>query len=195
MLFYSASFIVSALALVGTTMAAPTLKRRQAQACFLPGRVALPAEVERGIPALAQVVTCGNGNVLSSVPDVSSGSATFSALNFQDSNKSLLGFALETFPLPANPSEVDVTRIQDALNVYIATEAGLRSLSSTRSLLDQVKVPKFFLQFQMARALASQGVALGGLTSVEHQLGKVVKNQRGSSAAELAQLNALATQI
>lgn len=46
-------------------------------------------------------------------------------------------------------------------------------------------VPKFFLQFQIARITGNAG-------EITHQQGKVLKNAVGATAAEKAEINALA---
>lgn len=75
--------------------AAPlTATKRQATACFVNGRTALPAEVADGIPALAKVVTCTTGTSVAGVPNVVSGGIDFKSIDFQKSSKSPLGFAL-----------------------------------------------------------------------------------------------------
>lgn len=169
---------------------------RQAQACFLTGNTALPAEVEAGIPALAQAVTCNPGaQSVAGVPDVTSGGIRFSSIDFQDSDKSPLGFALETFATPSDPAQADLTLLQNQLNDYLAVEAGLRSNGVGGSTLTRVKSVKFFLQFQIARVRTALGQTLSVADTVEHQQGKVTKNAIGASAAEIAQVNALATQL
>ena len=60
----------------------------------------------------------------------------------------------------------------------------------------QIKVPKFFLSFQIARIKTAQGIAITdpGQT-VEHLLGKVTKNAAGESAALLAEVADLAVSL
>lgn len=59
-----------------------------------------------------------------------------------------------------------------------------------------IKVPKFFLAFQVARIKTAQGVAItdAGQT-VDHLLGKVLKNAAGESKASLAKVSKLATTL
>lgn len=74
--------------------------------------------------------------------------------------------------------------------MYVATEVGVRSVGGGLAL----KVPKFFLSYQIARIKTAQGVAITdpGQT-VEHLLGKVTKNAAGESKALLEQVTKLAT--
>ena len=55
-----------------------------------------------------------------------------------------------------------------------------------------IKVPKFFLQLKIATVKQAAGEALSGAGTVEHQLGKVLKNAAGESKALLDQVQALA---
>lgn len=59
---------------------------------------------------------------------------------------------------------------EDRVNVYTATEAGIRSVGGNFNV---IKVPKFFLAFQVSRIKNAQGV-LGDApgVQVEHLLGK-----------------------
>ena len=77
------------------------------------------------------------------------------------------------------------------MNTYLATEAGLRSVSGSLA----IKVPKFFIQFQIARVNNATGVAVDEAGTVEHQLGKVVKNAAGESQGLIDQVNTLAGQL
>ncbi|KAF9558777.1 hypothetical protein CPC08DRAFT_709362 [Agrocybe pediades] len=170
----------------------PVFKRRATPAaCFLTGKTALPAEVANGIPALAKAVTCKSGNSVAGVPNVSSGGIDFKTIDFQQSTKSPLGFALATFTTPANPANADLNKLQNQLNDYLAVEAGVRS-NGGGSILNKVKSAKFFLQFQIARVNAAKGVPVSAGDTVEHQLEKVLKNAVGATASEIAQVNALA---
>ncbi|CCA74275.1 hypothetical protein PIIN_08228 [Serendipita indica DSM 11827] len=174
----------------------PLAEKRAASACFLTGSTALPAEVESGIAALSKVVTCNTSKQsVSGVPLVSSGGISFDTINFQKSTKSPLGFALQTFTTPSDPATADLNKLQSQLNDYLAVEAGVRSNGGGGSLLTQVKSVKFFLQFQIARVKTAKGQTLSVADTVSHQQGKVVKNAIGATAAEIAQVNALATQV
>ncbi|KAK7439808.1 hypothetical protein VKT23_017384 [Stygiomarasmius scandens] len=185
----------SASALLSSVFAAPAPVRRQ-NPCFVTGPVALPAEVSSGLTSLTPAITCDNSvQVAPGVPDVSSGGVKFSQIDFQKSSSSPIGFALQTFKTPADPADADLELLQNQLNTYLAVEAGVRSQSNSGALLNQLKGPKFFLQFQIARVNEARGVQVGVADTVEHQLGKVIKNAGGASQAEIAQVNALATQI
>ncbi|EEB93896.1 hypothetical protein MPER_07388 [Moniliophthora perniciosa FA553] len=181
------------ISLISSVLAAPVA--RQAQPCFVTGSVALPAEVADGLAALSSVTCDTSKESVPGVPDVTSGGISYSSIDFQKSNLSPVGFALQTFKTPADPADADLDLLQNQLNTYLAVEAGLRSQPNSSRLLSQLKGPKFFLQFQIARARTALGENLGVADTVEHQLGKVVKNAAGASADEIAQVNALATQI
>jgi hypothetical protein len=126
------------------------------------------------------------------VPDVSSNGISFSSINFASSASTPLEFALDQFATATPLDSTDLDTFQTELNLYIATEAGIRSESGNLA----IKVPKFFLAFQVARIKTAQGVAITdpGQT-VEHLLGKVTKNAAGESKDLLDQVTALANQL
>ncbi|KAG8710211.1 hypothetical protein FRC09_000241 [Ceratobasidium sp. 395] len=190
-LFKIAVFASLAVFLVG---AAPTVHRRQS-ACFLVGKNALPAEVSSGIPALVSSVTCGSTTIpnTNGVPDVISGGISYSSIDFQSSSKSPVGFALDAFKTPTDPATADLMKLQSQLNAYLAMEAGVRSTGS--SILSKLKGAKFFIQFQIARVQTAQGAKLGVADTVEHQLGKVLKNAVGATQAEKDAVTALSKQL
>ncbi|KAF5356530.1 hypothetical protein D9758_008268 [Tetrapyrgos nigripes] len=193
--FRTALVVASASALVSSVFAAP-LRRANPAACFITGPVALPAEVADTVPALIPAITCDNAaQVAPGVPDVTSGGISFSDIDFQKSNLSPVGFALQTFKTPADPAGADLQTLQNQLNTYLAVEAGVRSQPDSSALLSKLKGPKFFLQFQIARVNQANGVQLGVADTVEHQLEKVLKNAVGASQAEKDQVSALATQV
>jgi hypothetical protein len=157
------------------------------------GTVALPAEVQDTVDAIQGAVTCDTSKTtLSKVPDVVSGGISFSSINFADSALTALNFALTTFATPAagDLASADLATFQSQLNTYLATEAGIRSVGGSLA----IKVPKFFLSFQIARILTAQGVTITdpGQT-VEHLLGKVIKNAGGESQATKDKVTALAS--
>lgn len=201
--------ILASLTLLSTALALPaTAISRQANACFIIGNEVLPGEVADVATAIQPDITCSNtATTLSNVPDVTSGGVTFSDIDFSTSNLSPLAFALETFAT-ANPlANTDLQFFQDSmfqprpksdgcvwltmtgLNTYLATEVGIRSVGGNLA----IKVPKFFLQFQVSRIQTAQGnpPAAAG-QQVDHLLGKVTKNAAGENAALLAQVTALA---
>ncbi|KAF7339599.1 hypothetical protein MSAN_02174400 [Mycena sanguinolenta] len=184
------SFVATAIAIP-----LPSLLKR-ANACFVTGSVALPAEVAAGVPALEQAVTCNTKiQVAPGVPDITSGGIAYSTIDFQKSSLSPIGFALATFPTPTDPATADLTTLQNQLNDYLALEAGVRSQPDSSALLAKLKGPKFFLQFQIARVQTANGVTLDAADTVDHQLEKVTANAVGATASELAQVNALAKQV
>ncbi|KAJ3739637.1 hypothetical protein DFH05DRAFT_1546327 [Lentinula detonsa] len=184
---------VSSLLIYGFSM--PLIKR--ANPCFVTGSVALPAEVSDGLPALeAAPVTCNTAvEVAPGVPDLSSGGIDYSSIDFQKSSLSPLGFALQMFTTPEDPAGVDLTTLQNQLNNYLALEAGVRSQPDSSALLGRLKGPKFFLQFQIARVNAANGLQLDAADTVAHQLTKVTANAVGATSAELEQVTTLSTHV
>jgi hypothetical protein len=183
------------LSILSTSVALPTfgLTSRQANACFLVGNTALPAEVADVVTSIQRAVTCDNSaTTISDVPDVTSGSATFSAIDFSKSSQTPLEFALSKFATAEPLADTDLKTFQDNLNVYLATEAGIRSVDGNLA----IKVPKFFLQMQISRIQTAQGnpPAAAG-QQVDHLSDKVTKNAAGESKALLDQVVALATQL
>ncbi|KFA78604.1 hypothetical protein S40288_06982 [Stachybotrys chartarum IBT 40288] len=175
------------LALLGVASTAPHHAKRQ-NACFLVGNNELPGEVADAATALANVITCTGETTISGVPDVVSNGISFSSINFATSGQTPLEFALSEFATSEPLANNNLDLFQDRLNTYLATEAGLRSVGGSLA----IKVPKFFLQFQMARIREAQGNPsdVPGAT-VEHQLEKVVKNAGSENPALIAQPAAL----
>ncbi|KAI5917337.1 hypothetical protein F4810DRAFT_60409 [Camillea tinctor] len=172
--------------------------RRQANGgglCTVIGSTALPAEVETVAESLANSITCSSATTIANVPDATSGSTSFSDVDFStDAQKrSPLQFALDEFATDAGSlADTDLQDFQDKLNVYLATEAGIRSVGGSLA----IKVPKFFLQMQVSRIQTAQGnppEAAG--QQVDHLRDKVLKNAAGESKALLDQVTKLATQV
>lgn len=163
--------------------------RQAAQACFVVGKDTLPAEVADSVTAIKSAVTCGTGTTIANVPDVTSGSVKFSDIDFSKSKDTPLQFALNTFNTSTPLANTDLQTVQDQLNVYLATEAGLRSVGGSLA----IKVPKFFLAMQVSRIQTAQGnppTAAG--QQVDHLRDKVTKNAAGESQALLDQVTQLA---
>jgi hypothetical protein len=153
----------------------------------------LPAEVTDTVTAIQDAITCSTSKTtISGVPDVTSGGVTFSSINFATSKQTALQFALSEFATTEPLANNDLATFQNQLNTYLATEAGIRSVGGSLA----IKVPKFFLEFQVSRIQTAQGNAPTdpGLT-VEHLLGKVTKNAAGESQTLLNQVTALASQL
>ena len=141
------------------------------------------------VTAIQSAITCGNTKTLSNVPDVTSGAVSFSSVNFADSDQTPLEFALSEFATASPLADSDLATFQDELNVYLATEAGIRSVGGSLA----IKVPKFFLEFQVSRIQTAQGnPSTDPGQTVDHLLGKVLKNAAGESQALLDQVSALA---
>ncbi|GAW23513.1 hypothetical protein ANO14919_130720 [Xylariales sp. No.14919] len=166
---------------------------RQNQACFVIGSETLPQETADVADELANVVTCSNSATsIAGVPDVTSGSTSFSSIDFSQSNQSPLQFALSNFATEDQLANTDLQFFQDALNVYLATEAGIRSVGGSLA----IKVPKFFLEMQVSRIETAQGnpPTAAGL-QVDHLRDKVLKNAASEDQSLLDQVTALATQL
>ncbi|KAB5582819.1 hypothetical protein GE09DRAFT_1049772 [Coniochaeta sp. 2T2.1] len=172
------------LAAASTTLASPIQARQNP--CFIIGSTALPAEVSASVASISSVITCTpNTNVLQGVPDVVSGGVSFSSVNFaaSSSNQSPLAFALSKFATKSPLASNDLAKFQNELNVYLAVEAGIRSVGGNFAA---IKIPKFFLEFQISRIETAQGnpPAAAGL-QVDHLLGKVTKNAAGEKDKSL----------
>ncbi|KAJ4311581.1 hypothetical protein N0V94_007874 [Neodidymelliopsis sp. IMI 364377] len=189
----AAAFTILSLFSPSTAHPALTLHPRQSTACFIIGNTALPAEVADTVTAIQPTITCSNtATTISNVPDVTSGSSTFSSIDFSQSSQTPLEFALQKFATAEPLASTDLQTFQDNLNVYLATEAGIRSVGGGLA----IKVPKFFLQMQVSRIQTAQGNApkAAGL-QVAHLRDKVTKNAAGESKTLLDQVVALAGQV
>lgn len=187
--------LLALLSILSTSTALPTtdLIPRAAKACFVIGNTALGAEVDASVASIQSAVTCDKtATTIANVPDVSSGSATFSAIDFSKSNQTPLGFALSKFATADPLKSTDLKTFQDDLNVYLATEAGLRSVGGNLA----IKVPKFFLEMQVSRIQTAQGnPPTTASLQVDHLRDKVTKNAAGESQALLDQVTALAAKL
>lgn len=142
------------------------------------------------VAAIQSRITCSSSQTtLSNVPDVSSGGVSFSSVNFATSSQTPLAFALSEFATPTPLRNADLATFQKQLDVYLATEAGIRSVGGNLA----IKVPKFFLQFQVSRIQTAQGnpPTAAGL-QVDHLLEKVLKNAPREAQALRDQVTALA---
>ncbi|KAJ4423104.1 hypothetical protein N0V82_002233 [Gnomoniopsis sp. IMI 355080] len=164
--------------------------RQAAAACFVVGKETLPAEVADSVTAIQSSVTCGSGTTIDNVPDVTSGAVSFSDVDFSKSSDTPLQFALNTFNTSSPLADTDLQTVQDQLNVYLATEAGLRSVGGSLA----IKVPKFFLAMQVSRIQTAQGnPPTDAGQQVDHLRDKVTKNAAGESQDLLDQVTQLAT--
>lgn len=167
------------------------LESRAGTACFVVGKTALPAEVQTSVTQIQNNVTCSStAKTISGVPDVTSGAVSFSQVDFSKSSSTPLQFALDTFATTSPLASSNLQTFQDQLNVYLATEAGLRSVGGP---LD-IKAPKFFLEMQVSRIATAQGnpPKEAGL-QVDHLRDKVLKNAPKDSQAVLDKVTQLAT--
>jgi hypothetical protein len=171
----------------------PSLSPRQAKACYLVGNQALPAQVQGISDGLASKIQCnGAKKSIGNVPDLFINPiATFSSINFADSGKAPLQFALDTFQTAQPLKNSNLAQFQEALDVYLATEAGLRSSGGNLA----IREPKFFLQFQMARIKTAQGQKLSGADTVDHLLQQLKSNAITADKPFLGQVEQLAKQL
>lgn len=175
-----------------TPRKAPTgnLAERQSP-CFLIGNEVLPKEVQDVVASIQSRITCNPSiKTLSNVPDVISGGIAFSDVNFASSPQTPLQFALDRFATKTPLASNDLATFQRQLDVYLATEAGIRSVAGGLGL----KPVKFFLQFQVSRIQTAQGnpPTAAGL-QVDHLLEKVLKNAPRESKTVQDTVRALAT--
>ncbi|KAI1777012.1 hypothetical protein F4818DRAFT_332826 [Hypoxylon cercidicola] len=178
-----------------TIPGAPVVSTRQSapQACFLIGDETLPAETADIAADLASTVTCDKAvTTIAKVPDTISGSTTFSSIDFSQSSQTPLQFALSKFATAEPLSDNNLAAFQDMLNVYQATEAGIRSVGGSLA----IKVPKFLLEMQVSRIQTAQGnpPAAAG-QQVDHLRDKVLKNAPKEAQNLLDQVTKLATQL
>lgn len=190
--------VITTLALFGSlasAMPAVNLAARQAKPCFVIGNEQLPAETSKVVGQIQGSVTCNaNAKTIDNVPDVTSGGQTFSQINFATSGKSPLAFALDLFQTAEPLAESNLDAFKDALNVYLATEAALRSTGSKQVAL--IKAPKFFLEMQVSRIETARGQPPTdpGL-QVDHLRGKVGDNSGTADKALLGQVDQLAAKL
>jgi len=192
----TAILISSVLAFASMSAAAPAkapaaAKATTVDACFIVGKTALPQEVIDAANEIKGQIVCDNSTeVLPHVPDTESNGFKFSEINFSKSNLSTLAFSLKEFATPEDPIEGCLDEFENSLAVYIATEAAQRSLGASLA----IKVPKFFLAFQVARIKTAQNITITNAgQTVQHLLGKVTKNAAGQDADLLAEVQKLAT--
>lgn len=172
-------------------LAPANVSPRQNSACFIIGNEVLPAETATIAADIQSRVTCNTSRrTLSGVPDVTSGGISFSSINFANSDETSLQFALRQFATTSPLRNNDLAGFQRQLDVYLATEAGIRSVGGNLA----IKVPKFFLQFQVSRIQSAQGnpPTAPGL-QVNHLRDKVLKNAPRESQALLDEVTRLAT--
>lgn len=175
--------------------AAPLVSERHfnRSPCFVIGKEVLPKETADIAKDLSGRITCDASKpTIAGVPDVSLGGVAFSAVNFATSSKTPLEYALTEFVTLDTLKNDDVATFQRLLDVYHATEAGIRSVGGPLA----IKVPKFFLEFQISRIQTAQGnpPTAPGL-QVDHLLDKVLKNAPRDSQALKDQVIALSKKL
>lgn len=150
----------------------------------------LPQETADISEQLQDRITCDDSQTtIAGVPDVSAGGVPFSAVNFATSSQTPLEYAMSEFVTLDTLANDDVDTFQRLLDVYHATEAGIRSAGGDLA----IKVPKFFLQMQISRIQTAQGnpPTAAGL-QVDHLLGKILDLTPRDSQELRDQLTALA---
>lgn len=173
-----------------TLSKAPTgnLAERQSP-CFVIGNEVLPKEVQDVVAGIQSRITCNPSiKTLSNVPDVISGGVAFSSINFASSPQTALQFALDRFATKAPLASNDLAIFQSQLDVYLATEAGIRSVAGGLGL----KPVKFFLQLQVSRIQTAQGNPPTAAGLQVDLLEKVLKNAPRESKAVQDKVRALA---
>lgn len=117
---------------------------------------------------------------------------SFSDIDFTKSDESPLSFAFNTFNTADVVADSNLDAFQAALDIYLATEAGIRSVGGNLA----IKAPKFFLQYQITRINAARGTPsdVPGF-DVDSQLEKVLENAGREDPALLDQIRALATAL
>lgn len=172
---------------------------RQSKPCFVVGNEELPEETQGIADNLAASVQCDAANpTIDGVPDVSSGGMTFSSIDFNkaENGETPLQFAVNLFQTADQDggklADSNLEQFQNALNDYLATEAGIRSVGGNLA----IKAPKFFLQMQVSRIQTAQGnpPTEAGL-QVDHLRDKVLKNAPREDQALLDQVTQLATVV
>ncbi|KAI4703238.1 hypothetical protein J4E81_002115 [Alternaria sp. BMP 2799] len=189
--------VFTALTLLsGLVVAAPTANiiPRQGNACFIVGNEALPGETATVVQQIQDKVTCdANAKTIENVPDVTSGGQTFSKINFAASGQKPMEFATSTFFTAVPLADSNLEAFQDALNVYLATEAGLRSSGGNFGI---IKAPKFFLEMQISRIQTARGQPpTDPAQQVDHLRDKVIENNIREDQAVMDQVTQLATQL
>jgi hypothetical protein len=185
--------LTTLILLSGLVAAFPTasITPRQASACFITGKETLPKEVADSVTSIQDAVTCSSTvKTLSNVPDTTSGIVSFSQIDFSKSDQTPLEFALETFATADPVADTDLKVFQAGLDVYLATEAGIRSVKGN---FGPIKAPKFFLEMQVSRIQTAQGnpPTAPGL-QVDHLKDKILTNALGEDQALLDQVTAIA---
>jgi hypothetical protein len=168
-------------------------QQNSAAACYIIGDAVLPKETADIAAQLQERITCdGSKTTISGVPDVSTGGVPFSAVNFATSSQTPLQYAMTEFVTLDALAKDDVATFQRLLDVYHATEAGIRSVGGNLA----IKVPKFFLQMQISRIQTAQGnpPTAAGL-QVDHLLGKILELTPRDSKELRDQLSALAKDL
>lgn len=161
----------------------------RAQPCFVVGSNILPKESQDAANSLASKISCNSAKTtISKAPDVTSGGISFSSIDFASSNQSPLQFALEKFATTSPLANNDLAKFQNEANTYTATEIALRSIGGNLA----IKAPKFFIAMQISRIQTAQGnPPTNPSQTVEHLLGKVVKNASKADKQFLDQVTAL----
>ncbi|KAH8168529.1 hypothetical protein LIA77_11793 [Sarocladium implicatum] len=178
--------------MTGAGLAIASPMKRQSP-CFIIGDVSLPESTFASAQAIANAATCSpDVTTIAGVPDVTIGGVSYSSIDFSTSGQSPLQFALDRFAGAQPLANSDLQLFKNELDVYTATEGGIRSVGGPLA----IKVPKFFLEFQVSRIETAQGnPPTDAGRQVDHLLGKVLNNAAGEDAALLDQVRNMAANI
>ncbi|KNZ49126.1 uncharacterized protein VP01_519g5 [Puccinia sorghi] len=134
--------------------------------CFMTGTSEIPKDVVTDM----KVICLPGRQPFKGVPDVQIANTVYSVQDFQrEPSLSPVGFALKYFTPKTRSDEVTLA-LENLMDVYGATNAGLRSWGQEKHLeVKKIKGPSFYLAFQHA-------ISVGDMKAATHQLGKVLKN-------------------
>ncbi|KAH7400977.1 hypothetical protein DE146DRAFT_482977 [Phaeosphaeria sp. MPI-PUGE-AT-0046c] len=175
--------------------ASPGLNSRQAKSCYVIGNSPLPAIVSSTSTAIENLIKCSvdGSTTLQKVPDVLAGNQAFSTIDFTQGGKTPLQFSLDLFQTADPLANSDLQAFKDALDVYLATEIGIRSAGGN---FFPIKIPKFFIDMQIARIETAQGnPPKEAQRQVTHLRDQVLASAAGESQALKDQVTALAAKL
>ncbi|KAH7132249.1 hypothetical protein B0J11DRAFT_220883 [Dendryphion nanum] len=144
--------------------------RNDSAACFLVGDVSLPAELDASVKRLVEenVISCDfSRHTIGNVPDLSTSTQSFSEMNFADSASTPLRFAMARFATTVPIGSSSLRIFEQSLDVYLATEAGVRSEEGDAR---DVLVVRKYLEFQVARIKSARGIHIADPTQTSEYL-------------------------
>jgi hypothetical protein len=168
----------------------PLIIPRDSSTCYITGPKPLPTNLQHTISTISEPLTCDHSRkTIAHIPDVSTSTISFSHINFHTSPLPPLEYALRIFQTPTQLSRANLRRFERYWEVYVATEAGVRSEG-----LDSVKIqiPRLFLELQVARIKASRGIRVPD-DAVDGLVGAILREARGEDRMLLDHVVALGT--